>query len=340
MMRKLSYIILVLIVAAWLFLNYSDTPQAQATATSAGMADMGIYAAVAGFQLLAAFPIVTLAYLLNWQHLFKTVKVSKLRFFEAVLFLAIALVIAFAWLNTIYGANPFIQFLGMIGALPILIFGVVNLIGYLKLTSRVANTLRKVECSFFAIPALFIFLFIGLCFYNANISAKQEKIMAIKACEEAFVATVEHQINRQKEEIWQSSDLQHSKYYKNLPKRSFELFLFLSDTANANNNESYDALNKRINLKQAAWSLHIITSIDDAAPELVLTGLSDDEGFIQADLANYPQVRKALENGKTLRITTANGSGLLAAGKINNGEVLLRAIMDSFVPAKPMLNCP
>jgi phosphosulfolactate phosphohydrolase-like enzyme len=72
----------------------------------------------------------------------------------------------------------------------------------------------------------------------------------------------------------------------------------------------------------------------------VLTGLSDDEGFIQADLANYPQVRKALENGKTLRITTANGSGLLAAGKINNGEVLLRAIMDSFVPAKPMLNCP
>ena len=86
--------------------------------------------------------------------------------------------------------------------------------------------------------------------------------------------------------------------------------------------------------------MHIINSIDDATPELVLTGLSDNEGFIKADLANYPQVRKALENGKTLRITNANGSGLLEAAKINNGEVLLRAMMDTYLPKNPVINCP
>jgi hypothetical protein len=344
-MRKLSYLIWLFILSAWAFIQYTDAPHSQATATSAGMASMGVYAAIAGFIVLAAFPLITLAYLFNWQDLFKSSHVSnilrgsKLRLFEAILFLIPAIAVALAWFHTIYSANSFIQLLGVVSALPIFVFGIVNLISYLKLSSQSINTMRKVELTFFALPALLITLFFGLCFYNAQISAQQDKVAAKKACEEAFVATVEHQINRQKQHILESANFKNSQYYKNLPNRPMELFLFVSDAAEIDTSESDEMKKDRINLKQAAWSLHIITSIDDAAPELVLTGFSDSEGFIQADLAKYPQVRKALENGKTLRITTQKGSALLQAGKVDSGELLLRAIMDSYVPAKPILNC-
>jgi hypothetical protein len=339
-MRKLSYLIWLFIFSASAFFQFTSSPKGQATATSAGMADMGVYAAIASFMILAIFPLVSLAYLLNWQHFYQSRRVSgvnhssKWRLFEAIVFLLLALIIAFVWFKMIYGANPLIQLFGVVGALPILIFGIVNLINYLKAPPQTTNTMRKVELGFFVIPAFIITLFFGLCFYNAQQSAQQDKKMAKMACEEAFADKVAHQINRQKEEIFENSQ-----YYKNLPKRPIELFLFISDADDFDSRESDEANKNRINLKQSAWSLHIITSIDDAAPELVLTGLSDSEGFIKADLAKYPQVRKALENGKTLRITTENGSALLQAGKVNSGELLLRAVMDSYVPAKPVLNC-
>ena len=231
-MRKLSFGIWLFIALVWAFNQFTNALQAdispsQASATIAGMANIGVYEAIAGFIMLALFPLVTLAYLLNWQHLFTFIqtskrlskRTSKRRMFEAIIFLMPALVIAWAWLNKVYSANAFIQLLALLGTLPLVIFAVINVINYCQLPAQSINRLRKGELVFFTLPVLCLCLFFGIGFYQTQIRAQQDVVMAKAACEDAFTATVTHQINRQKDEIIQSASLQHTQYYKNLPKK-------------------------------------------------------------------------------------------------------------------------
>ncbi len=255
-MRKASYFIWVFIITLIaIAAGIQYFPADASHATSSNMAYMGIGAAIAMIFFIALFPLASLAYLLNWQALFKqTTPISKWRYVEALLFFIPALLIGSLWAMEVWGKNEWVTLLAAASALPIIIFGVINFVYFIRNKNMRAGQSLSVLVCFFA-PAMLVVIYLS------------------------------------------------------------------------------------VNYAHAAWKLEIISRFQDLKPQLVLAGVSDKTVRIKADLMAYPEVRKALEQGRTLRLSNAVGSSLLELREINSGELILYGMGNSFKYAQPKFTC-
>jgi hypothetical protein len=345
--RKSSYFIWLLILASGAFIAGIELfPKGASQATSANMAYMGLGAVLASLFLIILFPLVSLAYLFNWQHLLHqtskpdATKVSSWRFVEAILFFVSALCVGYLWASNAWQQNDFITLLEAISTLPIVLFGVLNGFKCFSKNAQATARSKKIVLVFFITPAILLAGFIGVCYYQnyqQQLAANQQKIAD---CNQRYRGRIQHQLDRQYEEIIKSDNLEDADYYKKLPKRPFELSLYLSYGLPAYSGDSTDYENLKLHEPNAAWTLEILSVENNhIKPQLVLTGKSDAKGLIQADLANYPQVRSALEHGRSLLLGIAKGSVLLQGYKENSGELVLGVIGDSFLDKHPVNLC-
>lgn len=304
------------------------------------MAYMGIGAALTSLFLLILFPLVSLAYLFNWQHLLhkismsETSKVSVWRKVEAILFFVPALCVGYLWAINVGQKNDFLTLLATISALPIVLFGVLNGFKHFSKNAQATARSKKYVLLFFIAPALLLVGYIGVCYYQNSQQQLAANLQKIADCNQHYLDKIQHQQDRQNDEIIKRANLEDADYYKKLPKRPFELALLLSYGADNNYEE-----NLKLNVPNAAWTLEILSLENNhIKSQLLLTGQSNAKGLIQADLA-YPQVRNALVQGRSLRLSTAKGSVLLQAYQVNSGELVLRAIGDTFLDKHPVNLC-
>jgi hypothetical protein len=343
-MNKISYAIGIFIILATAVAGYV----LGSGSTPSGYAGAAYGAAIIMILLIILFPLTSLAYLFNWQHLFRQSQaITKWQVFKAAFFFLIAALIAIAWGAESWNRNS-LEFLLIVSALPILLFGVINIVSYFRSNSYEITRKRKIELACFIIPALLVAGFITAYAYKSHWFEIAKKESELHECNQKLAERAQHQIDSQMNAIAKNAYLENMNYYKRLPKRHFELFLYMLDTEevlerneyNEYFKEYYKEHNKRFNLPNAPWTLEIISRLDDPKPQIILTGKSDNKGFIQANLANYPEVRVALQKGRSLRITTAQGSAILEGRKINSGELVLSGISGTFLDAHPAYSCP
>ena len=168
-MRKASYLIWLLIFLVGFYIaGLEFFPKSASQATSANMAYMGVAAALTIFLMIGLFPLVTLAYLLNWKDLFNQAgTVSAWRYFEAIMFVIPALLVGYLWVENTWAINQLITMLAAVSALPIILFGVVNVIQYWR--SKEYKTLRRnVELAYFVVPALLMVAYLWVSFIKAG----------------------------------------------------------------------------------------------------------------------------------------------------------------------------
>ncbi len=336
-MRKASYFIWVFIITLIVIaagIEYFPTDASHAT--SSNMAYMGIGAAIAMIFFIALFPLASLAYLLNWQALFKqTTSISKWRYVEAVLFFIPALLIGLLWAMEVWGKNEWVTLLAAASALPIIIFGAINFVYFIRnKNTRAGQTLTVIVC--FIAPAMLVIIYLSINFAQQMQQKAEAKVQALNECNQHQKENILSQIEEQKNIIAQNATSEITSQYKKFPQRPIALSTSMSESALYGLNEKERA---NINIANTAWKLEIISRFQDLNPQLVLAGVSDKTGRIKADLKAYPEVRKALEQGRTLRLSNAVGSSLLELREINSGELILYGMGNSFKYAQPKFTC-
>jgi hypothetical protein len=166
-MRKISYLMWFLLFIIYV-MHIILVPERAAVRAPGNMASVGEVGKGLVFVLtvlMVIFPIASLAYLFNWRAAFrKDPPLSVGHQSEAVIFFLIAALTGFGGAFAALGANSVFYWVFCFGCLPIFIFGVSNLINYLRIDKPDRSKRRKIELALFAGVALLLGVVVSASF--------------------------------------------------------------------------------------------------------------------------------------------------------------------------------